>query len=235
MARWLNRVTIAAPRNGTTTHSVDPSSASNVVDGINFAPTTGRLLVCFAAGAVTSTTPSGWTLPTGGSAVSATGLYVWYRIAAGGDTFSTTHGGSDYPVVFDIYEFLEASTLLGSAAQADVAETGGAGPTLSGLAGTHLDFGVVCQNAGDSTNPLTCNWDMGTRQVVWSALRGGSGPTDGYVYSLTYVEDSATSSAAFAATMIGDSLTLVERLVVSVQLSGGDVDQVALGQQVTVA
>ena len=52
MVQWVNRSLIQAPRNGTTSHTV------------SFTPATaGNLLVCVAEGAVTSTTPTGWTLP----------------------------------------------------------------------------------------------------------------------------------------------------------------------------
>src|SRR6478735_9379450 len=109
MAKWINHVAINTPRNATTTHTVDPSTGT-AANGTLFTPTAGNLLVCLVEGAVTSTTPTGWTLPTGGSAVNNTGHYVWYRTAAGGDTFTTTHNGSNYPVLFDFYEFASGST-----------------------------------------------------------------------------------------------------------------------------
>jgi hypothetical protein len=115
MSNWLNHVTIAAPRNGTTSHTCDPTNATGggtVVTGSTFTPTSGRLLVVVCYGAVTFTTPSGWTLPTSGSAVNNGGLYVFYRTAAGSDPFTTTQNGSNYPVVFDIYEFATGSTFV---------------------------------------------------------------------------------------------------------------------------
>ena len=105
MVSWLNHAAIEAPRNGTTTHTVTPSAGTAVAGTTFFTPTAGRLLVCLAEGSVTSTTPSGWTLPTGGSAINNTGLYVWYKTAAGNDSLTTTHNGSNYDVIFDFYEF----------------------------------------------------------------------------------------------------------------------------------
>src|SRR4051812_44300088 len=105
MVDWVNHVAIAAPRNATTTHNGITPSSGTVVAGTAFTPTAGRLLICLCEGAVTSTTPAGWTLPTGGSAINSTGLYVWYKTAAGSDTVSTTHNASNYPAVFDFYEY----------------------------------------------------------------------------------------------------------------------------------
>lgn len=208
---------IATPRDGTNSHSVDPSSTSNVVNGASFTPTAGRLLICFAEGPVTSTTPTGWTLPAGGSAIDNTGLYVWYISAVGGDTFSTTHNSSDYPVIFDIYEFLEGSNLLGSVAATGVGKNG-FGPTLTGLTGTHWDAGVAAQNASNETIPSTVSWDWGTEASEYS--EPDNLVTDGYTYGLNYAEDQTPSSVAFQAIFEGGSTLLVERLVVAVYVSG---------------
>ena len=94
MVQWVNRSLTQAPRNGTTSHTV------------SFTPATaGNLLVCVVEGAVTSTTPTGWTLPTGGSAINNTGLYVWYKTATAAEaSLTTTHNGSNYPAGFVIYD-----------------------------------------------------------------------------------------------------------------------------------
>ena len=130
MATWINRSVVQGPRNGTTSHTVNFTAA-----------TSGNLLVCVAEGAVTSTTPTGWTLQ--GSAVNWTGLYVWSKTATAGESsFSTTHNGSNYPVAFVIYEFAAGSTWSG-----DVSSTGGsstaAHPNLTGLTGTNMTWGTV--------------------------------------------------------------------------------------------
>ena len=210
MATWLNHVAIAAPRNGTTSHTVDPNGGT-VAAGSNFSPTAGRLLVCFAEGAVTSTTPSGWTLPTNGSAINNTGLYVCHRTAAGGDTITTTHNASNYPVVFDFYEFNAGSTFTGSASSTGVSPSGGAGPTLSGLSGTHWDAGIMGQ-IFTSTGAVSMTWNAGVEAVDTKVDASG---TDGYLYGLTYTEDATGSSASYAATST-NTVDTVERLVVSV-------------------
>ena len=58
MVAWVNRAVFQAPRNGTTSHTIDPSSTVGLVVGAAFTPTAGRLLVVVVEGAVTSSTPS---------------------------------------------------------------------------------------------------------------------------------------------------------------------------------
>jgi len=211
MVKWLNHVTIAAPRNGTNSHTVNPASGT-VVAGSAFTPTAGRLLVVLAEGAVTSTTPSGWTLPAGGSAVNNTGLYLWYRTAAGGDTFSTTHNGSNYPVVFDIYEFAAGSAFIGSAAQGNVSASGGAGPSLSGLtAAADFRAAVVGQDITGAT-PSSFTWSNGAEAVDTGVPLA---VTDGYGYSLSYLEDQVGATYSSAATSTITSMSC-ERLVFAI-------------------
>ena len=136
MALWLNHVAIAAPRNTLPTHTVDPNGGT-VVTGTNFTPTAGRFLLVVVEGSVTSTTPTpGWTLEA--SAINNTGLYCWTRTAAGSDTLSTTHNGSDYPVLFHWFEFAAGSTWVGDVSATAVAHGAGANPNLTGLTGTNL-------------------------------------------------------------------------------------------------
>lgn len=216
MATWLNHVAIAAPRNGTTTHTVDPSSGT-VVSGSLFTPTAGRLLVVSVEGAVTSTTPAGWTLPSGGSAVNFTGLYVWYRTAAGGDTFSTTHNTANYPVVFDIYEFPAGSTFSGAAGSTGVA-SGGAGPSVGSLTGTNMIMGTVGNEAFSTSSTGTVTWASGVEAIDTLVVLA---TTSGYLYSLTYLEDSVLTSSSIAATISGASnlQATYERLMFAVQVA----------------
>jgi hypothetical protein len=220
VATWLNHVSIGAPRNGTSSHTVTPSSGT-VLSGTLFTPTAGRLLVVVVEGAVTASTPSGWTLPTGGSAVNNTGLYVWYRTAAGSDSLTTTHNGSNYPVVFDFYEFASGSTFSGSAASTGVPKSGGAGPTLSGLTGTNLTFGVAAlpQTAGGAAEPTASfTWTSGTELVDVQVAPSG---TDGYYFGVTYTEDNTASSASYNAShsYTNINVTSMERLVFGVKVA----------------
>lgn len=211
MATFINHVTIAAPRNGTDSHTVDPSSGVAVA-GTPFTPSAGNLLVCVVEGPVTSTTPSGWTLPGGGSAVNNTGLYVWYRTAAGGDVLSTTHNGIDRPVVFDFYEFPVDSVFLGAAAQGNVSGAGGAGPSLSGLTDTaNFRAAAVGQNRA-LPSPVSFTWSNGVEAVDTSVSQAA---TDGYGYSLSFLEGETGSTYSSAATST-DTATTCERLVFAV-------------------
>lgn len=215
MSQFLNHVAIAAPRNGTATHTVTPSSGT-VVAGSLFTPTAGRLLVVVVEGAVTSTTPAGWTLPPGGSAINNTGLYVWYRTAAGSDSLATTHNGSDYPVVFDFYEYPSTATWVGVVSATAVNPGGGAGPTLSGLSGTNQVYAVGGQAATASfVGPWAGSWSAGTETTDTSAAYA---TTDGYTFGVTEFVDDASSSESAAWTSTNGSGATAERLVWAVNV-----------------
>lgn len=218
MADWLEHVTIATPRNGTTTHTVTPSSGT-VAAGALFTPTAGRLLVCIVGASVTSTTPVGWTLPTGGNAVNNTELDVWWRTAAGSDSLTTTHNSSNYPAVFDFYEFGSGSTFVKSVTGSSVAN-GGTGPNLTGLTGTNWTAGAACWGV-QGTGTWSVAWATGT-EVVDTAVAGSSSPIDGYVYGLTATDSDAGTSRSYAATETGPVFsTAAERLVFAVKAVGG--------------
>lgn len=222
MAIWLNHVTIAAPRNGTTSHTVDPSSGT-VVAGATFTPTAGRMLVVVVEGAVTSTTPAGWTLPSGGSAINITGLYVFYLLsAAGSDTISTTHNASDYPVVYDFYEFVEGSSFVSAAAATGVDLQGGAGPSLSSLTGMNHLAAVCGINFTASSGTGTMSWSRGL-EAVDTYVVGGS--ADGYIYGSAYEAASYASSFSSASTELENESPIgptAERLVFAVDNSAPD-------------
>jgi len=206
VAKWINRTVVAAPRNGTASHT------------ISFIPaTSGSLLVGVIEGAVTSTTPTGWTLPTGGSAVNNTGLYVWYKTATAGEaSFATTHNGSNYPVVAVVYEFAAGSTFVGAASAINQAAASSSGPTLSGLTGTNLLVGTVATgvNSANSTVPTT-TWSSPAgliEDVDQGVLNSG---TDGYALSVVYVEDSTATS--WNPTSAGTGNVTVERITFAVK------------------
>jgi hypothetical protein len=213
MPDFLNHCAISAPRNGTTTHTVTPSSGT-VAAGTLFTPTAGRFLLCAVEAPVTSTTPTSWTLPAGGSAVNISGLYVWYRAsAAGSDSISTTHNVTNYPAIFDFYEFAAGTTFSGSVSATGVALSGGAGPTLTGLTGTNWIAGAAAQ-ANSNVADGAVSWNAGT-ELVDSDIAFAT--TDGYLYSLTALDSSAATSQSFAATLTGSSGNTVERLVFAVK------------------
>lgn len=177
MAKWTNRTTVEAPRNGTTSHTVSFTPAA-----------AGSLLVCVAEGSVTSSTPSGWTLPAGGSAVNNTGLYVWHRIATAGlSSLTTTHNAANYPVAFVVYEFPAGSAFVKSVSGTAVARAA-ASPSLTALTGTNLVMGVIAGGIFTTTSDALTAWS-GTGSPVedFELLMLKSG-TDGYIFSLAYVE-----------------------------------------------
>lgn len=185
MATFTNHVTLHGTANGTTSHTVDPSSGT-VLAGSTFTPTAGRLLVVITYGSVTSTTPSGWTLEA--SAVNSGGLYIWSRTAAGGDTFSTTHNGSNYEVAFTILEFPSGSTWVNDVVATSTTASG-ANPNLTGLTGTNWVGGAKGLNtnaavSGAWTSPVVELSDANQTAAV----------TDGFWLTVGYVEDHATSS-----------------------------------------
>lgn len=196
LGSWLNFVSIAAPRNAGTAHTVDPSSSSGVLAGVPFTPTAGRFLTANAEGSVTSTTPTGWTLPTNGSSINNTGLYVWTKTAAGADTLSTTHNGTNYPGIFTFYEFPAGSTFGGAATLATGGATStAANPTLSGLSGRNVVFGMAATASTATTAGITGAWSTGNIEAVDSeTVRTGSPTTDGYWFGLAYQDEYIATS-----------------------------------------
>lgn len=217
MATWLNRVSIAGVRNGTTSHTYDPSSATNVVSGTPFTPTAGNLLVVLGGGGVTATTPSGWTLPSGGSAVSSNGVYCWTRTAAGGDTFSTTHNASNWEFVVDIYEFSAGST-FNKAASATGVFSANPGPNLTGLTGTNLNVTAMAVNHSDAT-PRTVTW--GAPAVEQAEYASGISSTNGTTFSTAAVVDDVATSRQMTATHSGGSVSDQVAFSVTVSEGGG--------------
>ena len=193
MVQWLNRAIYQAPRNGTTSHTINPSSSTNLVSGAAFTPTAGRLLVVVVEGSVTSSTPSGWTLPTGGSAINNTGLYVWYKTATGSDAFTTTHNGANYDVLFAVYEFPAGSSFVGSVSAQGVGKTS-PNPQLNGLTGTNSVFAVKAYGANGGLVTAIWTWTgTGSPTQDWEYIVPFN-PTDGYAASLAYVDGYTGSS-----------------------------------------
>lgn len=214
---WLNHAAIAAPRNATTAHNGITPSTGTVVAGSAFTPTAGRLLVCVGQGAVTFTTPSGWTLPAGGSAINNAGLYVFTKTAAGSDTLSTTHNGSNYPVMFDFFEFDSTYSFVGSVSATAVAANGGAGPSITGLTGSNHVFYSAGQPNSSTTLSRSWTWSSGAEATDTSVVNA---TTDGYIYSTAHNDNvvAASSSSAATSTELGNT---VERLTWAVKDSGG--------------
>ena len=203
-----------APRNGSTTHTVAFPAAS-----------AGNLLVVVAEGAVTSTTPAGFTLPAGGSAINNTGLYVWWKVAAGGEaSFTTTHNASNYPVAFVVYEFPAGSSFVKSVAATGVSKTA-ANPSLTALTGTNLVVGA-------KASPRPSGWAY--TETVWSGspvpvrdvdVTEVASGTDGYAFSLAVVEALTGVSWQPTGTVDGE-FSQHEALTFAVKVAAGGGDNI---------
>lgn len=215
---WLNYVAITTPANGTTSHTVSPSSGT-VAAGTLFTPTAGNFLVCVAGGSVTSTTPSGWTLPTSASAVGNTGLYAWTKTAAGSDSITTTHNGTSYQVGFAFFEYPAGTTFV-SCVNATTLSTATANPTLSSLTGRNVVFAVTCGDDHTAAGPISAIWPSPNIEILDSDIDVGA--NDGYWLGIAYQNNYTTSSYAPLAAMtgnIGGSVT--DRLTFALALPVG--------------
>lgn len=177
MSKWVNRSTYAGSRNGTTSHTVTFTAAS-----------AGNLLVCFCAGAVTFTTPSGWTRRD--SSVGGSGLYCFTKTATAGESsFTTTHNGSNYPIGAIVYEFYAGSAFHTS--NAGTTGSGTASPQLSGMTQVVTCFAALSQTDGDAGGSPSATWSVGTEDLDTNVDISG---TDGYLLSVTYEDDVATTT-----------------------------------------
>jgi hypothetical protein len=230
MSDWANHVVIKLPQNGTNQHIGDPSNATGggtVVDGSAFTPTAGRLIVMLAYGgqtaggntSVPTSPPSGWTGPANNQAVGNGGLYVWYKTAAGGDTASLLHNGTNYPEILDVYEFGAGSTFIVSATLTGQNPSGGAGPSISGLTGTNWIAGVVGGNLGQVTRTtVVSTWSAGTK--IADAFMNAAAFVDGCTYSLSEFNSDTSTSKALSATTVPNTGTIAttERLVFAIKV-----------------
>lgn len=211
MATFTNHVTLHGAANGTTSHSVNPASGT-VLAGTAFTPTAGRLLVVITYGSVTSTTPSGWTLEA--SAVNSGGLYIWSRTAAGGDTFSTTHNGSNYEVGFTILEFPAGSTWVNDITATNTTAAG-ANPNLTGLTGTNWVGGAKGLNTNAA---VTGTWSGSV--VELADISQTAAATDGFWLSVGYTEDYTGTSFQPTCTQTGGAGTS-ESVTFAVNVASG--------------
>lgn len=211
MSAWVNRTLVQTPRNATSTHTVAFTPA-----------TVGNLLVAIAEGSVTSTTPTGWTLPTGGSAINNTGLYVWYKTAAASEaSFTTTHNAANYAVGFVVYEFAAGSTFVKSVSATGSATTA-ANPNLTGLTGTNTTFGVVGISDGSGNGYTSTAWSGTGTPVKDTDVGAADSGTDGYGLSVAYVDGNTATSfqPTGNATQSGTPVTK-EALTFAVQVATG--------------
>jgi hypothetical protein len=187
MSKWLNRAVFKLPRNGTSTHTFDFSSSTNLVSGAAFTPTAGNRLVAVVTGAPTSTCPVGWSQVL--TAVSNTGTYMFTRWANTiGTSFSLTHNGSNYPVLLAVYEF-PRETAYGYG----IAAVGASATSAIILANTNAALNQVIAFKsgirGSGANVGTFAWTGSGSPVEDFDLGEAFATTDGYMASLAYVDD----------------------------------------------
>lgn len=180
----LNRAIFDLTRNGTDSHSVNTASATGLIAGAAFTPTPGTLLVALVYGAVTTDTPSGWTLPTGGEAVNNGGAYLFHRIsAAGSGAFSLKHNDINHPVMLAVYEFAAGAALLASSSATNLEATD-PNPALTGLAGTSLRIALKGGILGDGLNEREGVWTGASEDFEVNNLYSA---TPGYFASVAFL------------------------------------------------
>lgn len=169
MAKWVNRTLVQAPRNGTTTQTVNFTAA-----------TAGNFLVCITAAGVTDTLPAGWTSVI--SQVGTQGTYVWTKTAAAGESsLTTTNNGSNYPAPFLIYEFPAGTSVTDQSA----------GTVVTGAAAGNTIINTVGIAAPTTTYTFTWASPM-VKDVDVTVL---TDVTDGYAFSVGYVDNVTTGQA----------------------------------------
>jgi len=185
------------PRNGTKTHTVDPSNATNLINGSTFTPTSGNFLVTVLHSPSTNPTPSGWTSNVVGANTGNGTVRVISKSAAGSDTFSVTHSLTNVPMIAEVFEFLSGSTFDASATKIDYG-TASTMPTLT--PGTHtLMIALQCNDLPQGYNYSNCTWsqDIGPAPTeLLDAVYFSDGSTNGLWYSSAYAQDTTATSWA---------------------------------------
>lgn len=216
MASWLQSTIVQAPRNGSLNHTVSFAAA-----------TSGNLLLLVMEGAVTHTTPSGWTRKI--QALNQTELSVYTKTASASESsFTTTHNAADYPIVAIIYEFVAGSTWVGGVGATGLNTQTGVNPTLSGLTGSNVLFGAVgiTSNAGQGANSTTWSGTPTPIEAVDLQVVNNT-VTDGYGFSLCYVEDTTATSFSPLGNMLYGATK--EAVTFAINVATVSVDTVSAG------
>ena len=185
MSAWINRTDLSGSSinaNGTNSHTCTFTAA-----------TSGNFLVAIVAGAVTFSTPTGWTLVE--SIAGNSGMYVFSKTASNGESsFATTHNGSDYPIRGIVYEFPAGTSVLSSNNVGGLATDGtpSKGPSVSSLTGTYTGFSARrCTLSSGS-----CTWAVAwlTPGIEDYDTYTPKGTQDGVALTIGY-DDSQTGSS----------------------------------------
>ena len=178
------------------------------------------MLYLIAAAGVTTSTPSGWTLLS--SAVANTGLYVFKKTAAGGETSaSVTHNASNFPVEWVVYEFPSGTTDVGSPGTGTFA-----GPTAwaaaTGLTGTYTAIG--CGDIANANSPSLAPGTGWTEDV--DAFSGAATGADTAYLAVMY-QDGMTGSTATPSGTLTDGGNGGERITFALSIPAGGTNATA--------
>lgn len=136
---WVNVGSGVAPRNGTTSHTID----------FGFTSTTTNFLIFVVAGSVTNTV-TGWTERL--QPVSSAELSVFTKTSAAESSITVTHNGSDYPVNWICYEFYTGTTWV-NGSSSDSSGDADTFTALTGLPGSAVVvFGGRCRGVNGGTS-----------------------------------------------------------------------------------
>lgn len=182
-------------------------------------PSAGQLLYAICMGAVTFTTPSGWTLQQ--SAVNNGGMYLFSKTATGSETsLTTTVNGANYPSVAVIYAFPSGSTAGLSANKINAGTGSYVGAALTGLTGTNY-LGVAGNQNNDRT-ATNASWGSWSNSAIEDTdVSVVQVTTDGYSAGTAYLEDSVLTSWTPTATVTSFGGTSAEAITFAVSVGAG--------------
>lgn len=197
MPSWVSRTVLSGSSvtaNGTSSHTCTFTPA-----------TSGNFLVAIMGGAVTFTTPAGWTL--GESAVNNAGLYVFYKTASSSESsFSTTHNGADYAIEGVVYEFPAGTSFLASNSQtAMFFNSNNTGPTVSGLTGTYTRFAARTAIVDATNGTASHAWTIPSIEDYDAYVARST--NDGIELTIAYDDNQAGSSFTPSGTMTTTNIT----------------------------
>lgn len=180
---WLNMASGTAPRNGTTSHTIN----------FGWTSASGSLLAVFVYGAVTHAV-TGWTEQE--QPINSGELSLFTKTSTGDTSITVTHNGSNYPVQWIAYEYPAGTTFTGSDADFDTVE---AFTTLSGLPGTaQVILAARGRVATTSETGASSTWT--TPWVEDADLFIAPSPTDGCYMTVGHQINVTATSVTPAAT-----------------------------------
>lgn len=185
MAKWLNRTAGVAARNGTTSHTITFTAA-----------TSGSFLVAVVGGAVTHTWPGGWTEQL--QPVNNTELSVATKTASAAESSVTiTHNGSNYPVIYVIYEFPSGTTWGVSNSGTGTSNVGLTGVTVGDTVYSAFNWSVAAGTS--SSSGFTSVWTTPDTEDL-DQFEPGNGVTDGAYMSVAYQDNYPSTTMTPAGT-----------------------------------